>query len=109
MSVLQIIAISISVLASVSGILAILWAAARVKGIELSLNLISTANDELRSEISDAKKALEDERHECAKRIGKLEGELEALMGGVGEKIIETIVHAMQSRSPSSRTRETDK
>lgn len=99
---LQIVGAVVAVVVALSGIAAMLWAVSKVKGVEVSLGLLDTANDGLRKVVTDlqAEKArdrehftlqLHQQEKDCASAIAKLEGVVATLTGGLADKIIAAV------------------
>jgi hypothetical protein len=89
-------------LVGVAGFVGALIAYARFKGLESSMAMMKSANDELRSE-------LQDEREKRA----NLQGQVDVLVGDLANRIVHAVTAALSSsraglRDPSSRTRATD-
>jgi len=99
---LQIIGAVVAVIFAAGGLVAMLWAVSKVKGVEVSLGLLDTANDGLRKVVTDlqAEKArdrehftlqLHAQEKDCATKIAKLEGQVDTLTGGLAERIIRAV------------------
>lgn len=84
------------------GIGALLWAVGKVKGLELTVNLLKNGNEALRAELDDAGRRhadelgrLEAERQldlrTAAERIARLEGHNAALLDGLADKLADAI------------------
>lgn len=87
-------------LIGIAGFIGALIAYARFKGLESSMELMRSANGELRAELMD-------EREKRA----KLEGQIEVLVGSLADKIVAAValrVSEMRWRPTDSRTRSTD-
>ena len=82
----------VGAVATLGGIGASLWAVSRTKGIQLTLTMMSAANDELRNEVTDSR-----HRHEtCRVEVAKLQGELEMLAGGLAERLVDIALKHMK-------------
>lgn len=101
--------VAIGGLLAAVGLLQFLWAASRIKGVELSLSMMATSNGELRAENADLRSSMEDERVECARTTARLEGELKVWMDGLAERIVSATVKALSASDRVPRTRSTDK
>lgn len=99
------------VLALIS-VLGILWSLSRVKGVEQTVGLMSISNSELREEVEYSRRALADERVECAAKIAMVEGQLRSLTDGLAERIVAATVKAISASDRQvvnqSKTRSTD-
>jgi protein-arginine kinase len=110
-TVLNVIALSVGLVLGVSGVIAAVWCVARVKGFDIVVNL----NNELRQGLTDERaaraadlerftKELADDRVECARSIGVLQGQVSALTDGLAEKLLSSMISAI--RSPERRQSE---
>jgi hypothetical protein len=72
----------------VAGVVGAAWAVARTKGIQVSMQIMATANTELRAEVEDGRRALQEERVECARITSHLQGQIDALTGGLAERLL---------------------
>lgn len=77
----------------------VIYVLVRGHGTQQTVELLSTANAELRAELADAKT-----RHsECERKIARLEGELEVLVGGLAERLVDVALkHATRVRAAGS-------
>lgn len=107
--IIQIIGGVLAAILAAAGIIAIMWAVGKVKGVELSLTLLNNANEGLRKVVIDAglEKArdrehflgqLKSQELECATRVAKLEGQVATLSGqvdslttGLADRIIQAV------------------
>lgn len=88
---LQIVAISIGVIVGLGGLAATVWAIGKVRGVETSIELLNAANEGLRTANADLRSELSRSEAECAKAIARLEGQNQALLDGLGDKLATAI------------------
>lgn len=102
MPILQVIGGVVATVFALGGLAAMLWAVSRVKGVEVSLGMLDTANDGLRKVVTDlqAEKSrdrehfqlqLHTQEKECATKIAKLEGQIDTLTGNLADRIIRAV------------------
>jgi hypothetical protein len=124
MQFLEILAVTVGIVVGAGGIIATIWAVGKVKGVETSIDLLSSANEALRSANEDLRVELAHSERTCAERLARLEGQNAALLDGLGDKLAHAIaarlepvlaelarnvVEGMQQhRLQGSRTRSTD-
>jgi hypothetical protein len=123
-TLLEIAAVVLGITVGSGGILATLWAVGKVRGVETSIDLLSSANEALRSANEDLRVELSLSERDCGERIARLEGQNAALLDGLGDKLAHAIAGRLESilselswniveriqqhRPPESRTRSTD-
>jgi hypothetical protein len=123
-TLLEIAAVVLGITVGAGGILATLWAVGKVRGVETSIDLLSSANEALRSANEDLRVELSLSERKCEERIARLEGQNAALLDGLGDKLAHAIAGRLepilselswniveriqQHRPPESRTRSTD-
>lgn len=66
----------------------------RVKGLEASLDLFETANNELRVQNEDLRTADAEHRRECGEQIAHLEGQVSTLTSGMVRELAEGVASA---------------
>jgi hypothetical protein len=93
---LEIVAIVVGLCVGVGGIVATIWAVGRVKGVETSIDLLSTANEALRSANEDLRVELAHSERTCAERLARLEGQNAALLDGLGDKLAQAIAGRLE-------------
>lgn len=85
----------------------------RQRALELSLGLFQIANGELRTEVEtgrvdrqamrvDMEQKLADERAECSRSLGELQGQITALTSGLGRDIANAVLSAFQQGQASN-------
>ena len=60
--------------------------------VKSSLDVITAANEELRSVIADEKREREDDRRRCDQQLAEMRGQLVTLTGQFGKQIAQAIV-----------------
>lgn len=101
--ILQIVGGVVAGIVALGGVAAMLWAVSKVKGVEVSLSLLDTANDGLRKVVTDLQsEKVRDREHflaqlkaqelDCARAIANLEGVVATLTGDLAGKIISAVV-----------------
>lgn len=97
----------LGIVMAVGGAAGIVWGMTRAKGLDVTLDLISRGNAELREELEHERerrqaererltRELADERVACAANIARIEGQVQALTDGLAERIITATISAMQ-------------
>jgi hypothetical protein len=66
-------------------VLGAVWTLSRVKGLTASTQLLAQANAELREQVHTL-------REDHAREVGKLQGQIDALTGGLAERIVEAVL-----------------
>lgn len=100
----------LGVLFGVAGVVAVVILLGRQKALESSLSLFGLANGELRAQVesardervrmsSDFEQRLADERAECARVTGHLQGQLTVLTGNLGRDIASSVLQAVADLS----------
>lgn len=102
-------AVIVGLLLAAGGLAAFVWAVSRVRGLDVTLDLLSQGNAALRAELADGDRchAAELERHgleledlrrtfaererACEDRIARLEGQNEALVSGIAERLADRV------------------
>lgn len=90
-------AIAVSVVIGLAGLAATLFAVAKVRGVEESVKLLNAANEGLRLANEDLRFELIRSERECAERVAKLEGQNQALLDGLGDKLASAIASRLES------------
>jgi hypothetical protein len=123
MQFLEILAVTVGIVVGAGGIIATIWAVGKVKGVETSIDLLSSANEALRSANEDLRVELAHSERTCAERLARLEGQNAALLDGLGDKLAHAIaarlepvlaelarnvVEGISQRPEGARTRSTD-
>lgn len=123
MALLEVFALALGVVVGAGGIIATIWAVGKVKGVETSIDLLSSANEALRSANEDLRVELAHSERTCAERLARLEGQNAALLDGLGDKLAHAIadrlepvlstlarslVDGISQRPEGARTRSTD-
>lgn len=88
---LQIVAIAVGAIVGLGGLAATIWAIGKVRGVETSIDLLNQANVGLRDANADLRSELARSEAECAKSIARLEGQNQALLDGLGDKLANAI------------------
>lgn len=83
----------------IGGIVAVIWAVGRVRGLDTTLGLLVEANKGLEGAYEQLKERQADERRECAEALADLRGQLAALTGDFGREIAKTIVEAVKEET----------
>lgn len=96
-SFLQILAVTVGIVVGAGGSLATIWAVGKVKGVETSIDLLSSANDALRAANDDLRVELVHSERVCADRLSRLEGQNAALLDGLGDKFAQAIAGRLES------------
>lgn len=110
---------SIGVLIGVVGFVAVVILLARQKALESSLSLFGLANGELRAQVESARdervrmstdfeQRMADERAECARVTGHLQGQLTVLTGSLGRDIASSVLQAVADLSTQLETAKRD-
>lgn len=92
------VAVLVAIVVGLGGISATVWAVGKVKGLELTVDLLKSGNEALRAELVDGDRRHNDElaRSEAARRaseaaaaerIARLEGHNAALLDGIADKL----------------------
>lgn len=100
----------IGIVVGVAGIVAVVILLGRQKALESSLSLFGLANNELRAQVETARaeriakgeefaQAIADERAECARVTGHLQGQLTVLTGTLGRDIASSVLVAVRDLS----------
>lgn len=89
-------AIVVSVVVGLAGLAATLFAVAKVRGVEESVKLLNAANEGLRLANEDLRFELIRSERECAERVAKLEGQNQALLDGLGDKLATAIATRLE-------------
>jgi len=92
----ELVAIVVGVCVGVGGIVATIWAVGRVKGVETSIDLLSSANEALRAANEDLRVELAHSERTCAERLARLEGQNAALLDGLGDKLAQAIAARLE-------------
>lgn len=101
-STFALILLAIGAVVGIGGLAATIWAVGKVKGLELTVDVLGKGNEALRAELDDRDrrhaselKTVEDmhRAHEraAAERIARLEGHNAVLIDGIADKIAESI------------------
>ena len=90
-ALLATVAVALSVVIGLGGLVATIWAIARVKGIDQSIEMLNSANEGLRLANNDLRHEMAASSAECAERVTKLEAANEALTDGLGQRLAEAI------------------
>jgi hypothetical protein len=93
---LEIVAVAVGIVVGLGGIVATIWAIGRVKGVEASIDLLSSANEALRSANEDLRVELAHSERTCAERLARLEGQNAALLDGLGDKLAHAIAGRLE-------------
>jgi hypothetical protein len=99
---LEVTLVVLGIVGTAGGFASLVWAIGKVKGLELTVGLLKTGNDALRSELADNDRRhaeelarLEAERRHseaaAAERIARLEGHNAALVDGVAQQLAAAI------------------
>lgn len=105
---LELVGAVIAIVVGVGGLSATIWAVGKVKGLELTVGLLSTGNEALRAELTDAGRRHAEElaRTEAerrasevasAERIARLEGHNAALIDGIADKLAGAIAGKLEA------------
>lgn len=93
---LEVIAVAIGAVVGLGGLAATIWAIGKVRGVETSIELLNAANDGLRLANEDLRAEHRRTEAECAKAIARLEGQNQALLDGLGDKLAEAIAARLE-------------
>lgn len=74
-----------------AGMLGAALAVGRSRRIEKTLDLLGTANDQLRKQIEDGERARKSDRATCDRELSEMRGQLTALTTGFGRDIARAI------------------
>jgi hypothetical protein len=99
---IQLAAIVVSATVGLGGLASTIWSVGRVRGMDSTLAILSNGNEALRREIDDLgrrhdaevgrlKSEAEITDRQCAERLARLEGQNNALMDGLAEKIADAL------------------
>jgi hypothetical protein len=99
---IQVASLVIAAIVGLGGIASTVWSIGRVKGMDATLSMLSSGNEALRREIDDLGRRHDNEvgrlkeeaelvDRQCAERLARLEGQNNALMDGLAEKIAEAM------------------
>lgn len=119
-NVVAIVAGSLGIVVGVAGVVSVLIVMGKQKALESSLALFSLANGELRTQVDTARterhiqevefqKQLADERAECARSLGGLQGQVDVLTSGLGTTIAQSVVGAVGQLIEQARADLADK
>lgn len=103
----EVVAVAIGVAMSLGGAVAFVWAVGKVKGLDVTIDLLKSGNEGLRQEIGDSdrrhaaelarlEQQLAAERRACDERIARLEGQNAALLDGLADKIAKAIAGQLE-------------
>jgi len=95
-ALLGMIAVTLGILVGLGGLIATIWAVARVKGIDQSIGLLNDANEGLREAYADQVAKASRDAAECGERVARLEGQIQALTDGLGQKLADAIAAHLQ-------------
>lgn len=90
-ALLTMITVILSIIIGLSGLVATIWAIARVKGIDQSIDLLNQANTGLREANADLRAEMVQANAECAASIAELKATNDALTDGLGQRLAEAI------------------
>lgn len=104
----------IGIIVGIAGIVSVIIVMARQKALEASFQLTVLANGELREQVETGRKErhdqevafqkqLSDERAECARSLGDLQGKLSVLTSSLGKDIASSVVGAVGMLIESAR------
>lgn len=96
MHALQIVGVVVGIVVGIGGIASAVWAVARVRGLEVTMDLLKDANEALRAANADVRAELAASERECAAAIARLEGQNAALLDGVGDKVARAIADRLE-------------
>jgi hypothetical protein len=107
MSALTILAIVGGLCAAIAGMggivgVVLLWG--KQTAMASNIVLLSTANTEVRAENAELRRLMERERLDCARDIANLRGQIEALTGNLGERIIVAAAAAAEKVASAAAT-----
>lgn len=88
LTILTIIGIVLTAIAGAGGIVGVVVLWGKQAAMASNIVLLSTANTEVRAENAELRRLMEVERLEYARDIANLRGQIEALTGNLGERII---------------------
>jgi hypothetical protein len=99
---IQLVSVTLAAIVGLGGIASTVWSIGRVKGMDATLSMVSSGNEALRREIDDLsrrhdlevarlKEEADHTDRQCAERLARLEGQNNALMDGLAEKIAEAM------------------
>lgn len=105
---LQIIAVCIGIVVGVGGLAATIWAIGKVRGVEASIGVLNAANEGLRLANEDLRLEMTRSERQCAERVAKLEGQNQALLDGLGDKLAVAIAVRLEHTLETAATRIVD-
>lgn len=105
---LQIVTLIIAVIVGLGGLTATIWAIGRVKAIEASIEVLTIANDGLRDANQDLRVKIEHSERECSERVSRLEGQNQALLDGLGDKLASVVGSKLEQVLTVAATRIVD-
>lgn len=103
----------VGVIVGIAGIVSVVLVMSKYKALEASLSLFGTANAELREQVQAARderhemraefdKKLADERAECARSLGELQGQVTVLTANLGRDIAASVIQAFKDGQAST-------
>ena len=94
-STAALIGLLVAAIVGAGGIAATVWAVGKVKGLELTVDVLGKGNEALRAELEDR-----DRRHgaelAATERIARLEGHNAVLIDGIADRIAESIAKRLE-------------
>lgn len=94
MNTIAVVGAVISALVGLGGAGSFVWAMSHFKGMQITLDLVRSGNDELRTEIQHERAQRLQERVECSREIANMEGRIQLLSDGLGERIAAAAIAA---------------
>lgn len=125
MTFLQVASGIVALILAVSGALALVWALAKVKGVEASVGILNEANEGLRAanrdlvaqqardrehfqlqlhqQEKDCTAAIASAERDCIAKVSKLEGQMEAVTGGLADKLVTAVLERASTLIATTR------
>lgn len=95
-ALLTMIAVILSIIVGLGGLAATIWSIARVKGTQQSIEVLNDANTGLREANADLRAEMLVSNNECSERVARLEGQIQALTDGLGQRLAEAIAARLE-------------
>jgi len=107
-TLLEAVLVVLGIVGTAVGLASLVWAIGKVKGLELTVNLLKSGNEALRAELEDAgrrhaaelARLVSDHRsgeQAAAERISRLEGHNAALVDGLADRLATAIGDRLES------------
>ena len=97
----DLVAVIIGLLMTTSGVVAGVWAVARFKSVEQTLDLQAKALASTSSAYKDLELRQQQERFECNRQLAEMRGSVQALTGTLAGTIVTAVVNAWKEQNKS--------